>query len=143
MANCYDPQAEFHDIAFHLQGRDHVRSMWQMICRGDIRVTFDITHADEHEGRAKLVDEYTFAETGRHVRNPIESNFRFRDGRILEQRDVCDARAWAAMAIGGVSGWVAGRVGFLRTRKAHRMLRRFIAERERIQSAPQARAGHS
>src|SRR6516225_5802373 len=36
--------------------------------------------AAENDGCVRLVDEYTFSETGRRVRNPIESRFQFRDG---------------------------------------------------------------
>jgi ketosteroid isomerase-like protein len=126
MADCYHPDATFHDIAFKLQGKDQIRSMWQMICSGDIRTTFEIVSVDDREGVVALVDEYTFSETGRRVRNPIESRFRFRDGLIAHHRDSCDSRAWAAAAIGGLGGFLAGRVRFLRAWKARGMLREFI-----------------
>ncbi len=100
--------------------------MWQMICSGDIRTTFEIVSADDREGVVTLVDEYTFSETGRRVRNPIESRFRFRDGLIAEHRDSCDPRAWAAAAIGGVVGFLAGRFRFLRAWKARGMLNTFV-----------------
>jgi ketosteroid isomerase-like protein len=130
MANCYHPDAAFHDIAFDLRGENQIHSMWQMICGGDIRVAFEVVQASEQEGVVRLVDEYTFSETGRRVRNPIESRFRFRDGLIIEQRDSCDPRAWAAMAVGGLTGFLAGRFRFLRSWKARSMLRRFINETE-------------
>jgi ketosteroid isomerase-like protein len=130
MAKCYHPQASFHDIAFDLHGKGQIHSMWQMICEGDIRVTFEVVEASKQEGFVKLVDEYTFSETGRRVRNSIESRFRFQDGLIIEQRDSCDARAWAAMAIGGPKGFLAGRFHFLRSWKARGMLRRFISNAE-------------
>jgi hypothetical protein len=61
------------------------------------------------------------------VRNVIDSRFRFADHLIIEQRDYCDPREWAAMAMGGVSGFVAGRVGPLRRFKARKKLQRFMA----------------
>jgi ketosteroid isomerase-like protein len=125
MVDCYHTDATFHDIAFDLRGRDQIRAMWQMICSGDIRATFEVTRADDREGAASLVDEYTFTETGRRVRNPIESRFRFQDGLIAEHRDSCDARVWAAAALGGVAGFLAGRLHFLRAWKARDKLRRF------------------
>src|SRR3954471_13993830 len=100
MADCYHPQATFHDIAFDLQGKEQIHAMWRMICSGDIRATFQVLSADDACGASKVVDEYTFADTGRRVRNPIESRFRFRDGLIVEHRDSCDARAWADAALG-------------------------------------------
>src|SRR5262245_4378615 len=102
MGECYDESATFRDIAFDLKGRHQIRSMWHMICHGDICCTFEVFAADDSEGVVRLVDEYTFTDTGRRVRNPIESRFRFADGRIVSQTDACDARTWAAMALGGV-----------------------------------------
>ena len=51
-----------------------------MVCTGDISATFEVVHADDREGVVKLIDEYTFTETRRRVRNPIESRFRFETG---------------------------------------------------------------
>lgn len=127
MASCYHPHATFHDIAFDLMGKDQIRSMWQMICTGDIRCTFEVVQADSECGLVNLVDEYTFKETGRPVRNSIESRFRFQDGLIIEHRDYCDARAWAAAAVGGIGGFLAGRLRFLRARKARAKLEKFAA----------------
>jgi hypothetical protein len=125
MAACYHANASFHDIAFDLTGRDEIAAMWRMIVRGDIRVTIAEIRADDHEGVARIVDEYTFGDTGRRVRNPIESKFRFRDGLIVKHDDDCDPKAWAAMALGGVKGFMAGRLRFLRARAARKKLDAF------------------
>ena len=126
MIRCYHPEATFHDIAFDLRGTEEIHAMWRMICSGDIRATFDIVNADDRSGVVTVVDEYTFTDTGRRVRNPIESRFEFRDGRILHHSDSCDPRAWAAAALGGVSGFLAGRFRFLRAWKARSKLRAFV-----------------
>jgi ketosteroid isomerase-like protein len=126
MAECYHPDATFHDIAFDLHGKNQIRAMWQMICSGDISATFEVIRADDHEGVVKLIDEYTFTDTKRWVRNPIESRFRFQNGLIIEHRDLCDARAWAAAALGGITGFLAGRLRFLRAWKARAKLRPFL-----------------
>jgi ketosteroid isomerase-like protein len=128
MADCYHPSACFRDIAFDLEGKEQIRSMWQMICAGDIRATFEIVRADEASAVAKLVDEYTMSKSRRRVRNAIESRFRFQDGLILEHHDFCDARAWAAAAIGGIGGFFVGRLRFLRAWGANAKLRRFAQE---------------
>jgi hypothetical protein len=127
MSECYHEQATFHDIAFDLEGREEISAMWQMICRGDIRATFEVLSADANAGVVRLVDEYTFTDTGRRVRNEIESRFRFRDGLIIEHCDSCDPKAWADAALGGVTGFFAGRFRFLRAWKARGKLRRFRA----------------
>jgi ketosteroid isomerase-like protein len=126
MADCYHPDATFQDIAFDLKGKNQIRAMWQMICSGDIKTTFEVVQADDRDGLVKLIDEYTFTETGRRVRNPIESAFHFRDGLIVEHRDSCDPKSWAAAALGGVAGFLAGRLRFLRASKARCKLRRSI-----------------
>ncbi len=136
MANCYHPAARFRDIAFDLKGRNEIGAMWQMICAGDIRTTFAVIDADDASGSVKLVDEYTFTDTGRRVRNQIESRFLFRDGLIIEHRDSCDARAWAAAAIGGIGGFVAGRFRFLRAWKARAKLSRFMEANSKLTANP-------
>ena len=126
MAECYHPAATFRDIAFDLRGKEQIAALWRMICSGDIRTRFEVVRADEAAGAAKVVDEYTFTDTRRRVRNEIVSRFRFRDGLIVEHLDSCDARAWAGQALGGLAGFVAGRVRFVRARKARAKLRKFI-----------------
>ncbi len=128
MAECYHSSATFRDIAFTLSGKRHIHAMWHMICQGDIRAAFDVIDADDRAGRVSVIDEYTFSDTGRPVRNVIESRFRFADGVIVAQRDYCDARAWARMAIGGIKGFLAGRSHRLRSKKAHGKLRAFIRQ---------------
>jgi hypothetical protein len=131
MADCYHPQAVFRDITFHLHGKAQVVNMWRMICEGDIHTTFEIVHADDASVRAHLVDEYTFTKTNRFVRNTIESRLSFRDGLISEHIDSCDPRLWASMAIGGFSGFLAGRFRPLRQWQASRLLRVYVYRHRR------------
>ena len=127
MANCYHSDATFRDIAFDLNGRIQIHAMWHMICEGDIRATFEVINADDHDGRVAVVDDYTFSSSMRKVHNAIDSHYSFRDGKIIRQSDFCDASAWAAMALGGVTGFLVGRIRFLRSMKAREKLRSFIA----------------
>jgi ketosteroid isomerase-like protein len=130
MGACYHPRKQliFEDIAFSLRERKRILAMWHMICeRTDIRAAFDILNADDREGRANLVDEYTFRDTGRKVRNAIDSRFRFEDGFIVEHRDYCDPAAWASMAFGGIKGFLAGHIRLLRSVAATKKLDAFIS----------------
>jgi len=138
MAACYHLEATFTDIAFDLRGRKQVHAMWHMICQpedrlSDIKASFNIVHADDHAGKVSLVDDYTFSSTGRRVHNAIDSSFRFENGLVIEQRDVCDAGAWAAMALGGLSGFLAGRFRIVRSFKARQMLQKFINQHAEYQ----------
>ena len=87
MSACYCEDAQFHDIAFDLHGQQEVRAMWTMICKTDIKATFEVVEADNKSGRVKLIDDYTFRDTGRRVHNVIDSRFTFRDGLIATHMD--------------------------------------------------------
>jgi ketosteroid isomerase-like protein len=128
MAACYHPAATFHDIAFDLRTSKRIHAMWHMICEGsDITATVQSVHADDLQGRASVVDEYTFRDTGRPVRNVIDCRFRFKDGLIIEQTDTCDERAWAGLALGGITGFLAGRIRLLRSWKANGKLKTVLS----------------
>jgi hypothetical protein len=128
MANCYDEDATFTDIAFEINGRKRIHAMWHMICEGDIRTSFDIVEVDDRTAKVKVVDDYTFRSSGRKVHNVVESRFWLRNGSIVAQQDTCDARDWAGMALGGVNGFLAGRLAFLRRAKARKTLDAFIGK---------------
>ena len=133
MADCYHADATFRDIAFDLRGSKLIHAMWHMISKTDIRASFDLIEVDDRVGHVNLIDDYTFSSTGRPVHNVIDSHFRLRDGLIIEHQDSCDARIWAAMALGGVSGFLAGRVRLLRSFKARRLLQGFIEKHPEYQ----------
>lgn len=139
MASCYHSDATFRDIAFKLRDRKEIHSMWHMICEGDIRATFEVVQANDEEGRVKLVDTYTFGATkeppkpGRPVRNVVDSRFLFQDGLIVQHHDVCDAREWARMALGGPIGFLAGRIGILRIWTAEKKLKAFVGKHPEYQ----------
>jgi ketosteroid isomerase-like protein len=128
MADCYHPDATFHDIAFDLHGKRQIAAMWQLVCAGDIRAAAELTRVDSAGAVAHVVDNYTFSDTGRHVRNVIESRFTFRDGLIAAQVDECDPKAWGAMALGGLQGVIAGRSRYLRNRKAMAKLKKYLVD---------------
>ena len=128
MARCYHPDATFRDIAFDLRGVRQIHAMWHMISESDLRATFEVVSADDDAGVVTLVDDYTLSLTGRRVHNVIASRFRFRDGLVVEHQDLCDARQWATMALGGPTGFVAGRIRFLRSQKASATLGAFVAD---------------
>ncbi len=140
MAACYHSKASFTDIAFDLRGKQQIHAMWHMICQpddhtSDIHIMFNVIHADDRSGWVNLVDDYTFSSTRRKVTNVIDSHFCFEDGLIVKQHDFCDPRAWASMAVGGFSGFLAAQLHFLRSFKARRMLYRFVDNHPEYQPA--------
>lgn len=112
MAACYADDVRFSDEVFpDLEGA-RAKAMWRMLCeRGkDLTLTFSDVEADESAdatGTARWEAVYTFAATGRKVRNRITASFRIRDGRIVEHRDRFDFWAWSRQAL-GPAGWLLG-----------------------------------
>jgi ketosteroid isomerase-like protein len=127
MAICYHPDATFQDIAFSLQGKKQIHAMWHMIAETDLRASFTNVDADDQVGKADLVDKYTFRPTGRRVLNVIHSEFRFRDGLIIEHKDSCSALKWGLQALGPVKGVAAWLIPSIRRAKALELLKEFIA----------------
>lgn len=120
MAACYADDVRFSDEVFPDLEGERAKAMWRMLCeRGkDLTLTFSDVTADEAAGSARWEAVYTFAATGRKVRNRITARFRFRDGRIVEHRDRFDFWAWSRQALGPV-GWLLGWTPFIQ-RKVQR-----------------------
>lgn len=127
MAACYHPEAVFQDIAFTLRGKKQIHAMWHMISESDLRASFTIRQVDDQSGTADLVDDYTFRDTGQHVHNVIRSEFRFRDGLIIEHLDSCDALKWGVQALGPVKGVLSSLFPGKRRAAAMEKLDKFIA----------------
>jgi ketosteroid isomerase-like protein len=127
MAACYDPDADFEDIAFTLHGKKRIHAMWHMICETDLQAASTIRQVDERAGIVDLIDDYTFRDSGRPVHNVIRSEFRFRDGLILEHRDSCNALRWGMQALGPVKGALSWLVPSIRRKIAMAKLESFIA----------------
>ena len=89
MADCYAPGAHFEDPVFTDLNGDEPGAMWRMLTgrAKDLSVRLQSHDADEHEGSAHWLADYTFS-TGRRVHNDVRATFRFdAAGRIAEHRD--------------------------------------------------------
>jgi ketosteroid isomerase-like protein len=111
MLACYAPDVTFSDPVFPSLRGDRARAMWRMLCeRGqDLRVAVSRVEADQTQGSAHWVADYTFSATGRPVRNRIDARFTFRDGAIITHTDHFDLWRWAGMALGPrgrLLGWL-------------------------------------
>lgn len=110
MGEYYTDDASFSDPVFPALDAEGVRAMWKMLtARGkDLRIDLGAYEADDRSGRARWDAYYTFAATGRPVRNQVESRFEFRDGLIVKQVDSFDFWRWSRQALGPVGlllGW--------------------------------------
>jgi ketosteroid isomerase-like protein len=102
MAACYAPGAHFSDPVFTDLNGEEPGAMWKMLCgrSEDLSVVADEIEADDDRGSAHWVATYTFS-TGRPVVNDIRATFQFKDGLIVDHRDVFDFAVWAKQALGG------------------------------------------
>lgn len=118
MGACYHPNVEFSDPVFPALRGDEARAMWAMLCaRGkDLRIAFSEVQANDASGSARWEASYTFGATERRVRNLIQAEFEFRDGRIVRHRDRFSFWGWARQALGlpglllGWTPWLHRRV---------------------------------
>jgi ketosteroid isomerase-like protein len=129
-AALYHPEAAFSDPVFDLRGKE-VPAMWHMLCEAgkDLAVSYRDVRATGQAGTGRWEATYTFSLTGRKVRNKMESEFAFRDGRILRQRDRFDFWRWSRQAL-GLPGLLLGWTPILRGRireRAAANLAKFIA----------------
>lgn len=114
MAACYHPEATFSDPAFPgLKGKEP-GAMWCMLTEraSDLAIRFRDVQADDTSGSAHWDADYTFATTGRFVKNEIDAKFTFRDGLIATHVDTFDFWRWSRMAL-GAPGLLLGWSGFL------------------------------
>ena len=114
MAACYAKEATFSDPVFtNLNGQEPGK-MWRMLCkRGkDMTVVFDGIEATDTSGKAHWVATYTFSGTGNKVVNDIQASFVFKDGKIVQHKDVFDLYKWARQAL-GLKGLLLGWTPFV------------------------------
>ena len=102
MAACYAKEATFSDPVFTALSGQQPGKMWRMLCkRGkDMTVVFDGIEATDTAGKAHWVATYTFSGTGNTVVNDIQASFVFKDGKIVQHKDVFDLYKWASQALG-------------------------------------------
>lgn len=130
MLACYDYAIDFADPIFAVQGK-RAHAMWHMLVEGgkDIQVTFNNPQADDSRGSAHWEARYTFSATKRPVLNIIDTEFQFRNGKIVWHRDHFDFWKWSRQALGpsgALLGWTP--IVHNRVRKtASANLDRFIA----------------
>ncbi len=115
MAACYTADATFSDPVFQNLSGDEPGAMWRMLTERaeDLRIELLEHEAGEGQGSAHWVADYSYAQTGRPVRNDIRASFGFRDGLIGEHVDDFDLYAWTRQAL-GLTGRLLGWTPILR-----------------------------
>ena len=110
MAACYAADATFSDPVFPSLRGPEVGAMWEMITSRaqDFTLTLDEVRDEDSRVVARWTAHYTFTGTGRSVVNHVTSTLRIVEGKIAQQRDDFDFRAWQAQALGAFGrllGW--------------------------------------
>ena len=137
-AACYHPGAAFEDIAFKVHDKKLIHAMWHMISETDLQLTYTIESANDRYGTACWTADYTFRDTGKKVLNHLKSNFTFKDGLIIDQRDDCNPLRWGIQALGPVNGVFSWLFPGKRRRKAMDKLQAFIDRHPQYQSGDAA-----
>jgi hypothetical protein len=118
MGSCYHPEARFSDPIFPALDAGGVKAMWRVLLTAgtDLKLSFQVLEEHEHGGRVRWNAWYTFGQSGRKVHNLGISEFRFRDGLIIDQQDRFDLWRWSRQALGlkgvllGWSPWMERRI---------------------------------
>ena len=133
MASCYHPEVHFSDPVFSdLRGAE-AADMWRMLASRaqDFSLSFSDVRADDQQGQANWVANYTFSQTGCTVVNKIHARFEFRDGKIIRHIDTFDLWRWAHQAL-GLKGLLLGWTPLVRNtirRQAAKGLAQFRARK--------------
>jgi ketosteroid isomerase-like protein len=116
MAALYAPDARFSDPVFPSLDGAGAGDMWRMLSERakDFSLIVDGIETDGKVARVRWTARYIFSATGRMVTNKVSSTIRVEDGKIIEQRDAFDFRAWARQAFGLIGMFVGGRRFFQR-----------------------------
>jgi ketosteroid isomerase-like protein len=133
MGDFYADDARFSDPAFQDLDAGGVRGMWAMLCSRATDLTVEVSgiEADDTRGKARWIATYTFSKTGRKVRNVIDAEYEFKDGKIARHTDRFDLWRWAGMALGAkgtLLGWTPLVQNAIR-KEAMRGLKAFMARK--------------
>ena len=128
MIACYHAESAFSDPVFPMLNHPETAAMWRLLVgrAQDFSLEFEVTGED----RAEWTALYTFTKTGRPVVNRVRSQFGFRDGLILAQRDGFDFPLWLRQALGW-KGALFGRTRLLQAavrKQARQGLEAFMAK---------------
>ena len=122
MIDCYHNDIVFEDPGFGVLRGTRANAMWEMLLdrsnEGTI-ITYSDVQADEKNGSANWVAQYTYGPKNRKVVNRISATFEFKDGLIIKHTDVFNLWKWSSQAL-GLPGYLLGWSPFMKN-KMHSM----------------------
>jgi ketosteroid isomerase-like protein len=120
-AECYCDDASYRDIAFDLKGKPDIAAMWRLVCSRGVKVEYGNIRTEGSEVKGHWVFDYRFHDTN-PVNNPMDSNFTFRDGKILVHHDRASRWNWARQALGIPKGALVTVLPFILRQEAKQEL---------------------
>jgi ketosteroid isomerase-like protein len=135
MQQCYSEQATFSDEIFQNLNAKQVCAMWEMLLSKNPNITIKLKSISDNidGGEAKWKATYHFSTTGKKVKNEVQSVFIIYDGKIIQQKDHFDFKAWARQAF-GLRGLIYGWTSLFKhqvRRKAMSNLAAFMSRKSR------------
>ncbi|TGL62782.1 nuclear transport factor 2 family protein [Leptospira sarikeiensis] len=103
LSEFYSEEVEFSDPVFPNLKGGAVSGMWAMLSeRMDPNASIELVEAsaDTETGKAYWVAKYLFSKTGRQVQNHIRTEFSFKNGKVVKQKDRFPFWKWTRMALG-------------------------------------------
>ena len=103
MCACYYDDVVFKDPAFGILHGERAKHMWHMLIergKDSLQIEFDDVEANGKNGSAKWKATYLFGKDKRKIVNDVTAHFVFKDGLIIEHKDVFDLWKWTKQALG-------------------------------------------
>jgi hypothetical protein len=102
MVKLYHRDIEFEDPVFGKLKGEKAKNMWRMLCSSSnkIEIYFSNIIEDKNSGSVNWKAEYIFKKTNRKIINNIYAEFKFKDGKIINHKDIFSLYRWAIQAFG-------------------------------------------
>lgn len=107
MIALYDDHIQFTDPVFGILKGEQAKSMWKMLVRPGIAITFGGIKSSGNKVSANWQAEYIYTPTKRKVVNKIKAEFEIRGGKIISHTDKFSLWRWSAQAL-GMTGLLLG-----------------------------------
>ncbi|WP_144665860.1 nuclear transport factor 2 family protein [Dokdonia sp. Hel_I_53] len=116
MTECYDENILFKDPVFGTLRGKRARAMWEMLLSRkskDLEINYEIINSTTEQGNVRWTATYLYGKKKRKVINNVSSNFKFKNGKIVEHIDSFNLWKWTKQALGSI-GYVLGWTPFLK-----------------------------
>ena len=118
MVECYHENIVFQDPVFGTLKGERAIKMWEMLLskkKDDTKISFDNIQTSVKNGKANWVAEYVYGQNNRKVINRVSTDFKFKEGKIIEHIDTFDLWKWTRQAM-GILGYLIGWTPFMKSK---------------------------